>query len=46
MSKLLRELFEQLNSNVDASTIRLSSDELKKISIIQNNWKEGFSKMG
>ena len=37
---------EQLNSNVDASTIRLSSDELKKISIIQNNWKEGFSKTG
>ena len=37
---------EQLNSNVDASTIRLSSDELKKISIIQNHWKEGFSKTG
>ena len=24
----------------------INDDELKKISIIQNNWKEGFSKTG
>jgi len=37
---------EQLRSNVGASQVKLTDDELKKIEEIQQNWREGISKTG
>lgn len=37
---------EQLDSNVKASEINLTSNELNEIKIIQNGWDEGISRTG
>jgi len=37
---------QQLRSNVDASQVKLTSNELKKIEVIQQNWRNGVSKTG
>ena len=37
---------EQLRSNVVASQVKLTDDELKKIEEIQQNWHEGISRTG
>ena len=37
---------EQLRSNIGASQVKLTDDELKKIEEVQQNWREGISKTG
>ena len=37
---------EQLRSNVGASQIKFTNDELKRVEEIQQNWHEGISRTG